>query len=317
MKRSSGHHGELEMMAPSEDCPIQTTGLDILNNQSNIVMQEPSNGDEMTTCLFARKFKFSARHNLAIERSKHFQQPRSVLDVDIWKRKPPDFSIRLYRSLRLSNSKEDSMVKTEPLSRSNPKLLEPVKELHKMSEAHFPSLIRKAQPGRFLTRCQHVGPYEATLMFVKNGKYSSGTYKDPKPHDFRQYENDLPDFVTSCSRDPSDLTLKCRQLSKVHEPPFLANKEKNTGVSIRNFITYKLPEVKWDSRLILPKNSYPPRTASYTRYRQRRNVYSAFMDRVEEKLTKTWQEENENKKTRMKNLPNVLHQRSSIVFNKS
>ncbi|XP_030059337.1 putative uncharacterized protein C7orf78 homolog [Microcaecilia unicolor] len=245
--------------------------------------------DEMT-CLLARKVKFSASLNLNIERNKHFQQPHSVPEVDLWKRKPPDFSIQLFRSLRLSKNSKDSVVKREALSRSSLKLLEPVKELHKISEACFPSLTRKPQPERFLTRFQHVGPYEAKLMFVKNGKYSSDAYKDPKPHDFRQFENDIPDFVTSCSRDPFDLKLKCQQLSTVHELPSLANKQKSTGAGTRNFITYKPHEVKWDSRLILPKSSYPPKSASYTRYRRRRDVYSAFMDRVEEKLTKTWQE---------------------------
>ncbi|XP_029444845.1 uncharacterized protein LOC115084301 [Rhinatrema bivittatum] len=264
--------------------------LDILYEQQRTNMStamQPGNGGELSY-LFAGKIKFSASRNLATKWSITSQQSHSAPDSDPWKRMPPDFSVRLYRSFKLpKQSMKEGKEKRESMQRTGIRFLEPGKELCKIQECHFPSVVKKGEPERFVTRFQHVGPYEAMLMFVKNGKYPNAIYTDPKPHDFRQYENDIPEFVTSCAKDPLNLKLKSQQLSTVHRLPSLADKM-HTGTG--SFITYKPLELKWDPRLILPKSSYPLKSASYTRHRRRRGAYSAFMDRVEEKLTRSWQE---------------------------
>ncbi|XP_067417785.1 putative uncharacterized protein C7orf78 homolog isoform X6 [Emydura macquarii macquarii] len=127
-------------------------------------------------------------------------------------------------------------------------------------------------------------------MFVENGKYKTGMYQDPKPHDFRQYETNIPDFVTSYPRDPFNLKFKSQHLNAVHGLQPLKDKQKDTK---RRFITYKPHECKWESGLILPKNPWPPKSASFTRHRRRRGAHTAFLDRVDEKLRTIWQEEND------------------------
>ncbi|XP_051872891.1 uncharacterized protein si:dkey-30e9.6 [Pristis pectinata] len=134
-------------------------------------------------------------------------------------------------------------------------------------------------------------PFEAKIMFVKTGKYETGAFEDSKPHDFRQYENDVPNFVTSFDRDPFNLKFESKYLNTVHE--HLPKIQQKKGSSTQNFDTYKPQELKWDSRLILKKEFWLPKSGSYTRHKRHRDAYSAFMDRVEEKITKLWQKEQE------------------------
>lgn len=235
--------------------------------------------------VFARKVQFSANKELSIRRSKAVVQPSPVPDNDIWRRKPLDFSVRLYRSLQLPKQTAE-YEKEEVDTRSRIRLWETVSELCRLQGELFPDLIGRREPPKLQTRFPHIGPYEASLMFVKNGKFPSGPYKDPKPHDFRQYETGIPDFVTTYERDPSDLKLKSQALNTVHGLPPLNSKQQ--GIRSERITTFKPQELKWDSKLILPNDSYPPKSASFTRHRRRRGAYSALLDRVEEKLTKTW-----------------------------
>ncbi|XP_053465485.1 uncharacterized protein LOC128598752 isoform X2 [Nycticebus coucang] len=126
-------------------------------------------------------------------------------------------------------------------------------------------------------------------MFVKCGKYPRGVYVNPKPHDFRQYEADLPNFVTTCEKDPCGIKFKSQFLSTGLEQGSHLLKDDKKKNSMERFITYKPCECTWDSKLILTKAPWPVRSASYTRHRRWRDAYSAFMDRVEEKFVKTCQ----------------------------
>ncbi|XP_062322187.1 uncharacterized protein si:dkey-30e9.6 [Osmerus eperlanus] len=153
-------------------------------------------------------------------------------------------------------------------------------------------------------------------MFVKTGKYPTGPYNSPKPHDFRPLDEDLPHIVTTSKRDPIGLNFKSQHLDmnyslvystvyqrqcwmkclhilttgylsvtvfcSRHEP------ELHTRSTFSQINTYKQAEPRWEANLILPKLSWPPKSASYTRHRRRRGIYSAFMDRVEEKISSSW-----------------------------
>ncbi|KAJ1101442.1 hypothetical protein NDU88_006510 [Pleurodeles waltl] len=247
---------------------------------------QPPSARREPSFVFARKVQFSANKELSIRRSKAVVQPRPVPDNDIWKRKPPDFSVRLYRSLQLPQLTAE-YEREEVDTRNRIRFWETVSELSKLQGELFPDLMGRWEPPKLQTRFPHIGPYEASLMFVKNGKFPSGPYKDPKPHDFRQYETDIPDFDTTYERDPSDLKLKYQALNTVHGLPSF--KDKQQGMRCKKITTFKPQELKWDSKLALPNDAYPPKSASFTRHRRRRGAYSALLDRVEEKLTKTWQ----------------------------
>ncbi|XP_069585422.1 putative uncharacterized protein C7orf78 homolog isoform X1 [Ranitomeya imitator] len=236
--------------------------------------------------LFSRQVKFNANVKLAAERSQqHFMGPKRIPENNIWKKKPPDFSVRLYKSLNLPRRSEESNMK----ERRNRNQILKINELEMIRDSPPPRPRKSEESGTFLTRFRLMEPFEANLLYVKNGVYPKDKYEDPKPHDFRQYETDIPDFITSFSRDPFNLKFKAQVLSSSCQlPPIDATKRR---VKVKRFSLHKPAEAQWDSGLILPRSPWPPKSASYTRHRRRRGVYSAFMDRVEEKFTARNQEE--------------------------
>ncbi|KAM3929245.1 uncharacterized protein C7orf78 homolog [Leptodactylus fuscus] len=247
--------------------------------------------------LFTRQMKFSANENLAVERSDNFILPKPFPERNIWKKKPPDFSLRLYTSLTsLTLPRREEGKNLKKLKNMNQTQRKNVLEV--ITQAPPPAPRTSKEPQRFITRFKPMGPFEADLLYVKNGVYPKDKYKDLKPHDFRQYEADIPDFITSYPRDPFNLKFKAQGLSSSCElPPIEAKKNR---VKVKRFILHKPTDPQWDSRLILPKSPWPPKSASYTRHRRRRGVYSAFMDRVEEKFTARNQIEREEKEDNRK-----------------
>ncbi|XP_068261304.1 LOW QUALITY PROTEIN: putative uncharacterized protein C7orf78 homolog [Nyctibius grandis] len=143
----------------------------------------------------------------------------------------------------------------------------------------LPLSEKKRDLPQLVTRFPRISSYEAKILFVKNGKYKTGVYEDPKPHDYRQYEANLPNFVISYSRDPLNLKLKSQHLNIDPGLEPLKRKQKDSD---RRFLTYKPCESKWDPQLLLPKNPWPLQSASVTRHRRRHGAYTAFLDRVEE-----------------------------------
>ncbi|XP_044151780.1 uncharacterized protein LOC122939680 [Bufo gargarizans] len=236
--------------------------------------------DDTERCyLFSRQVKFKAKETLAAERSDNFIIPKPIPEHNIWKKKPPDFSVRLYRSLTLPRRTEENNVK----ERKDLHRVLKRNEIEVIREAPPPCLTKSKEPERFLTRFKPMEPFEANILYVKNGVYPKDKYKDQKPHDFRQYQTDLPDIITSYSRDPFNLKFKAQVLSSSCElPPIEAKKRQ---AKVKRFILHKPTDPQWDSGLVLPRSPWPRKSASYTRHRRRRGVYTAFMDRVEEKFT--------------------------------
>ncbi|XP_034258037.1 uncharacterized protein LOC117655078 [Pantherophis guttatus] len=153
-------------------------------------------------------------------------------------------------------------------------------------------------------------PIKSKLMFVKMGKFTSNTYQDPKPYDYRQYDQGIPDFVTSYARDPLNLKFKSQCLSKIYGLPPLKD-EKKQSTSKERFMTHKPQELKWDSKLFLPKEPWPTKACSFTRHR---NHWSAPIDRVEETLSKLWLKEaiKNQKEIRRKTVENIKQKLPSI-----
>ncbi|XP_075067514.1 putative uncharacterized protein C7orf78 homolog [Mixophyes fleayi] len=234
---------------------------------------------------FERQVKFNANEKLTVERSENLVNRRPIPEYNIWRKKPPDFSVRLYKSLNLPRKSQEFHVEEKKNAAQYPKQRN---GLEVIEDGPLPKLMDRKEPAKFLTRFKQIGPLEASIMCVKNGVYPKDKYNNQKPHDFRQYETGIPDFATSYIRDPFDLKFKSQRLSSLYEHApleVIQNREE-----IKRFTLHKPADPMWDSKLILPKSPWPPKSASYTRHRRRRGVYSAFMDRVEEKFTASNQE---------------------------
>ncbi|XP_064906280.1 uncharacterized protein C2H7orf78 [Columba livia] len=120
-------------------------------------------------------------------------------------------------------------------------------------------LLKRELP-QLVTCFPRISSYEAKILFVKNGKYKTSMYEDPKPHDDRQYEPNLTNLVTSYTRDPSNLKLKSQHLN-MGKSSTTCKKQQDSD---RRFHTYKTCESKWDPRLLLPKDPWPPKSASFS-----------------------------------------------------
>ncbi|XP_070767864.1 putative uncharacterized protein C7orf78 homolog [Enoplosus armatus] len=208
--------------------------------------------------------------------------PKTESQRDVWSIKPPDFSLKLYRSLSVPQKKERK-------THSNPALPQPG-ETKRRTGIFIPNVLHESyqreDPPKFITSYRPPDALESELMFIKTGKYPSGPYKNPKPHDFRLLDEDLPGIVTTYERDPGNLNLKLKHMDITRtsrSKSDFSSRDTKTRMD-----TYKRAEPRWDARLILPPPLWPPKSASYTRHRRRRGAYSAFLDRVEEKLSRSW-----------------------------
>lgn len=137
-------------------------------------------------CSFDSKGKFTTNLELALERNqiRTSQQCKAPPERQCWIRQPPDFSYKVYLSShkpvgKLQKLKKKEKTKTfyEELHRIRSELIVPVTEEDKETE--------------IVTRFPYTGPYEAKLMFVKMGKFTSNKYQDPKPYDYRQVKVQL------------------------------------------------------------------------------------------------------------------------------
>ncbi|XP_070691005.1 putative uncharacterized protein C7orf78 homolog [Pempheris klunzingeri] len=238
----------------------------------------------LSSVRFEDKTRFSADQHLSFARSKWFTLPETESGGDMWSIAPPDFSVKLYRSLSLPREKERK-------THSNPAGPQPggtkwttgtflTKVLHES--------YHKEGPAKFVTCYRPPDALECELMFVKAGKHPSGPYRNPKPHDFRPLDEDLPHMVTTHERDPGKLSSKLKHLDTIRTTGCESDfRPRDTRTRMD---TYKRTEPRWDARLTLPRLLWPPESASYTRHRRRRGAYSAFLDRVEEKLSRCWKD---------------------------
>ncbi|XP_062279131.1 uncharacterized protein si:dkey-30e9.6 [Scomber scombrus] len=224
----------------------------------------------LSSVCFEDKIQFSASQDVYFARSKWFTLPEAESRGDVWSIKPPDFSLKLYRSLSIPQKKE-----RKPCV--NPAVSQP-SETKRRIGIFLPNILhenhkRKDSP-KFITSYRPPDALASELMFVKKGKYPSGHFKNHKLHNFRPLDEDLPDIVTAYERDPVRTTRSESDLSL-----------RDTKTKMN---TFKPAEPRWDERLMLPHQPWPPKSASYTRHRRRRGTYSAFLDRVEEKLSNSW-----------------------------
>ncbi|XP_060103683.1 uncharacterized protein LOC132577912 [Heteronotia binoei] len=254
-------------------------------------------------CTFDSKGLFTTNLELALARNQvHVASQQARLPPpqrESWTREPLDFSYKLYITPHIVRKPAEKS-KEKPKKKEKMSMCALCEDLQRITSRWILPDIEEQKPPKIVTRFPHIGPYEAQLMFVKKGKYKCGRYQDPKPHDFRQYETGIPDFVTSYARDPLNLKFKSQHLSTVYGLQPL--KEEKRGSKGR-FITHKPRELKWDSKLFLPKEPWPTKSCSFTRYKDQRRAHSAFIERVEEVLSKLWQEKAKQKQDESRKLP--------------
>lgn len=134
----------------------------------------------LTFISFEDKAQFSANQELSLARSKCFKLPEIERRSDVWSIKPPDFSVKLYRSITLPHEKERKD--------SSPALSQQSVTKRK-SDVVLPTILhesyQKKEPVKFITSHRPPDALESELMFVRTGKFPSGPYRNPKPHDFR------------------------------------------------------------------------------------------------------------------------------------
>ncbi|XP_048367778.1 uncharacterized protein LOC125441300 [Sphaerodactylus townsendi] len=264
-------------------------------------------------CTFNSKGHFTTNLELALARNQVHASQQTRLPTsqrEFWTKEPLDFSYKLYITPGIVR-KPVGKSKKDPKKREKTTTNTLCEDLQRITSRWILPVIEQQKPPKIITKFPHIGPYEAQLMFVKKGKFKSGKYQDPKPYDFRQFETSIPDFVTSYARDPLNLKFKTQHLSTVYGLQPL--KEEKRGSKGR-FITHKPRELKWDSKLILPKEPWPARPCSFTRHKDQRRAHSAFIERVEEVLSKLWQQKAKQKQKESRKLEaNAGQKRPSTV----
>ncbi|XP_030251019.1 putative uncharacterized protein C7orf78 homolog isoform X2 [Sparus aurata] len=151
----------------------------------------------LSSVSFEEKMKFSASQSLSFARSKWFALPQTESQSVVWSIKPPDFSLKLYRSLSDPQKKDRN-------THSNPVVLHN-NETKRRTGVLLPKILHESyqreNPPKFITSYKPPDALESELMFVKTGKFPSGSYKNPKPHDFRQF-GQLDPSQTSVQETP-------------------------------------------------------------------------------------------------------------------
>lgn len=143
----------------------------------------------LSSICFEDKLRFSASQNLSLARSKYFTLTKTESKCDMWNSKPPDFSLKLYRSLRVPERKErktQSTVVEHQRTRTTAGVFLP-----KVLNTSY----QRMDPPKFIVSYRPPDALETELMFVKTGRYPAAPYKNPKPHNFRPVSHCNTNYV--------------------------------------------------------------------------------------------------------------------------
>ncbi len=136
----------------------------------------------LTSVCFEEKTKFSASQHLSFSRSKWFTLPEIERQSNMWSIKPPDFSLKLYKSLSVPQKKE----RKTHLNPAQPQAGGPKRRTGVFLPQVLHESDQRREPPKFITSYRPPDALESELMFIRTGKFPCGPYKKPKPHDFRQ-----------------------------------------------------------------------------------------------------------------------------------
>lgn len=137
-----------------------------------------------------RQFSFESQTELSVSLHWPFFQQQTVVqqpkaNTNVWLKQLPDFSYQLYKSSNTS---------WKPQGKGNgelkPKMTSESTVMQQLSRLRSRLLLllseQKRELPQLVTCFPRISSYEAKILFVKNGKYKTSMYEDPKPHDDRQ-----------------------------------------------------------------------------------------------------------------------------------
>ncbi|XP_006822125.1 uncharacterized protein LOC100374336 [Saccoglossus kowalevskii] len=220
---------------------------------------------------FNNKTNFAALENLVLTRSDSYILRKPPPDDNVWKRPAPDFRPQVWAPSPPKRNTQDSMKPCKYGTYPGDYLKRPRKPRAQV----LPHLLlpeRAASP-QIVTRFRIPDPYEAKLLYVKHGVYPKGQYKMPKPHDFRGYPPlsalGLDEFDVFYDHDPYDLKFKSERINMQ---------------SIEEVKLYIADPIPCD-----PKRIDRQRTNRHRRLG--RTPHSALMERIEDRLSRKWEQE--------------------------
>ncbi|XP_077978641.1 uncharacterized protein LOC144434062 [Glandiceps talaboti] len=241
---------------------------------------------------FNNKTHFNAFDNLIVTRSDTYSLRKPPPDDDIWKRPPPDFRPQVWRpNPPKRNTKECMMPWKYGTFPGDYK-----KRIRKPQPKVLPFLLdeRRPESTMFTTRFRIPDPYDAKLMFVKDGVYPKEKYVMPKPHDFRGYPPltalGLPEFDVFEEHDPYNLKFKTERLDIIYglkQPIDPRSMGQQMGEPMK-------PKPRYEPDLLMPREKWPTKSGAFTRHRrEHRSPHSALMETIEDRLARKWEKERE------------------------
>jgi len=263
-------------------------------NDTKVVSSSTSWSNGLSTHPFGfdAKTSYDAAETLLKSRSESFLLKPPQKDDDIWKRPPPDFRPQRFAPKPPKRNSRDAM---QPWKYGTiPGKKEVVK---KTNVVHLPHILnpKKNDEKEFKTRFTDLmDAFDAKMEYVKEGMYKPGLYQMPKPHDFRGYPPikslGLDEFDVWYNKDPYNIHFLTRNLNIIHglnSRPLSGSQHHG-----RQMAPPLTPKPHWEARLIMEKDAWPLKSASYTRYRrQGRDPRSALMSRIDHHLSAEWAKE--------------------------
>lgn len=128
---------------------------------------------------FERKIQFSAGEDLSFMRSEYLKLRDAERRREAQSVRPPDFSVKLYSCVSHKTGRHTHL-----------KAVGPQPSETKRRHGHFLTNLLSSSPTRtdppeFITAHRPPDALQTELMFVQAGKHPCGTYRNPKPHNFR------------------------------------------------------------------------------------------------------------------------------------
>ncbi|XP_031562637.1 uncharacterized protein LOC116298358 [Actinia tenebrosa] len=241
---------------------------------------------------FRKQIEFDATKSLIRSRSDCFLDSKRKQDKERairrreestpWDVKPPDFRLQLYQPKPKTRNARESMIPDYDEDVWRREQRERTREKIKFERVPLPKILQKEGPAEkpFLTKFRIPDPYADKIMFVKDGKFHPGPYRNPDLPVFRAdtftklaKKYGIPDFDSSYPHDPQGLIAKSNGLRVLCEAYKDSEIMKTDGYR-KQLLTYKPQEPDWDVTLILPTGAY----------KKGRSAHSALMKRIEQQL---------------------------------
>ncbi|XP_061410429.1 uncharacterized protein LOC133344466 isoform X2 [Lethenteron reissneri] len=293
----------------------------ITSEVESVRLERPrrSSARDMPSFGFATRGTFSAALNLLATRAALKRPPPPPPEQrGPWDIKPLDFSPRLYRPQGVHHKRQAPKQERSSLGLGRKHAGDgsvPRKGARSLGDflaVKGPQFVppkpwQSERPQRppFARTFPPICPLQERVIVATHGTIPKDKYKNPRPHDFRQYpdikELGLPEFVSSgninqqrpdASTHPAAhhlLDQGVRAGTVRATRALVPSRDEDARSRWDASITRPLPP--WEGHLMLPTEPWPPRPASYTRFRRRRSAHSALLERVHDKFSQIWQQE--------------------------